>query len=68
MRHSDVPTPWAIICRIHDQVFLTRGEYERQMDDPNALWKCPICGRSAIWDDTNYEAYLNQPPTSDDAN
>ena len=49
-------TPWAVVCREHGQVFLTDKEYDAQMDDPDALWKCPLCGRQAEWDDDNYEA------------
>lgn len=54
--HEREPTAWAVICPVHRQVFLTREEYEAQMDDPNALWKCP-CGRQATWDDDNYERH-----------
>lgn len=49
-------TPWAVICREHGQVFLTDEEYDSQMDAPDSVWKCPLCGRSAEWDDENYEA------------
>jgi hypothetical protein len=49
-------TPWAVICREHRQVFLTDAEYDAQMDNPDAVWKCPLCGHNAEWDDDNYEA------------
>jgi hypothetical protein len=49
------PTPWAVFCRKHGVVYLSRCEYDRQMNNPDSLWNCPICGRLASWDDDNYE-------------
>ena len=48
-------TPWAVICRNHGQQFLTEEQYERQLDRPDSLWTCPVCGDSATWDDDNFE-------------
>lgn len=48
-------TPWAVICREHGQVFLTEEEYVWQMNHPDDLWGCPICGKAAQWDDDNFE-------------
>lgn len=53
-------TPWAVICRQHGKQFLTHEEYSYQMNRPDSLWMCPICGENAWWDDDNYEAYENQ--------
>jgi hypothetical protein len=62
-------TPWAVYCPKHGKVFLTRDEYEAQMDAVNTPWTCPrecgppevgICGEPSEWDDLNYEAHL--PP------
>lgn len=54
---SDVPTPWKVICPVHDGVYLTRSEYQRQMMNPNDRWRCPVqrCNRVAEWDDLNYD-------------
>jgi hypothetical protein len=57
-------TPWAVICRQHGKQFLTHEEYQYQMNRPDSLWMCPICGESAWWDDDNYEAYENQEEES----
>jgi hypothetical protein len=60
MTYSNRPeTPWAIICREHKQVFLTKREYEAQMSKPDSLWMCPLCGDNASWDDDNYEKHLD---------
>ena len=63
--HGRKRTPWAVICRetdyiddpelSHGLVYLTQEEYMRQLSVPDALWKCPICRCSAVWDDDNYE-------------
>jgi len=54
------PTPYAIICPTHKQVFLTHNEYVRQMEIPSARWKCPICQTISNWDDEPYEEYLDR--------
>ncbi len=51
-------TPWAVICPLHEQVFLTKQEYDTEMLNPDAVWTCPICGRRSQWDDDNYEQAL----------
>lgn len=64
-----IKSPWAIICYQHDtpellaelkgrptRVYLTREQYDKQMSNPNARWKCPACGACPVeWDDDNYE-------------
>lgn len=62
---SSKPTPWGVHCTgAHELgppcnggkiIYLTRGEYNKQMNNPDALWKCPYCGYAAYWDDKNYE-------------
>lgn len=52
------PGPYAVICPNHGQVFLSSPEYDWQMNRPNSLWQCPLCGEEADWDDDNYEDYL----------
>lgn len=53
-------TPYQIICHEHGQVMLTETEYNRQMRDPNALWKCPICHQTAEFDDSHFENKLEE--------
>jgi hypothetical protein len=55
----------AIICPIHGTVFLTQAEYNRQMDKPDSIWKCPkfethkdrmgLCGQPSEFDDDFWE-------------
>lgn len=55
---SKHPTPYAIICSIHKQVFLSSHEYNRQMRSANSLWVCPLCPEFQIgtqFDDANYD-------------
>lgn len=60
---SPTPTPWAVECGEHGQVFLTEAEYSRQMANPDNNWTCPRCGADAGWDDDNYEKSL--PPDAE---
>ena len=48
-------TPWAIICPNDGQVFLTREQYDLQMNRANARWKCPHCLSICEFDDENYD-------------
>ena len=59
-------TPWAVICPDHGQVFLTDAEYDAQMDKPDSLWTCPLCGKPSEWDDHNYEVMAQTPGDWDD--
>lgn len=61
---SNVPTPYAIICKGDldvghtgcGQVFLSEKEYRQQMSVGHKSWRCPKCRfGEAYWDDTNYE-------------
>lgn len=54
------PTPWAIHCRKHGKVYLSRSEYNYQMNHGDELWSCPICCVLAQWDDDNYEEALDE--------
>lgn len=53
---SQAPTPWAVHCPVHGMVYLTRLEYHKQMNNPDARWVCPLDGMLATWDDDNYDA------------
>lgn len=55
---SETSTPWAVICSVHAQVFLTREEYVRQLKQVSQRWECPKCFRPADWDDDNYESHI----------
>ena len=58
-------TPYAVRCygtdvgvgvtEGHGLIYLTHNEYDRQMDHPDEMWKCPKCGAAVAWDDVNYE-------------
>jgi len=61
---SQTPTPYAVRCRDGCNkgglVYLTPECYEVQMNHPDSTWSCPRCGsHDALWDDDNYEDYLN---------
>ena len=48
--------PYAgVICRLHGHIDIEKAEYIKQMADPNARWKCPICRQDAEFDDNRYE-------------
>lgn len=53
---SAVPTRYAVTCPLHGQTFLTKEEYDRQMEQPDNYWMCPRCGSAAAFDDDNYDA------------
>lgn len=57
---SNRPTPWAVRCPEHGQVYLTSHEYRRQLARADVRWWCPICGLVCDWDDDNYEEWLEQ--------
>ncbi len=59
---STEPTPYAVLCRSHGKVYLTKDEYNRQMCAPDSRWSCPECGRICDFDDDNYEASLEGEP------
>lgn len=53
-------TAWAVTCREHGTVYLTEAEYDFQLEDPDRGWSCPRCGKSAEWDDDNFEKHMSQ--------
>lgn len=42
---------FGIICRTCGPVQITEADYERQMNFPDAKWRCPLCRGSAEWDE-----------------
>ena len=61
--HGRPRTPYAVFCDGpwdipglgHDLVYLTKEEYNRQMNVPSKTWRCPICMYEATWSDENWE-------------
>ena len=69
-QESDHPTPYAVWCvetfdvgkppcNSGRLIYLTDAEYSRQMELPDAVWKCPRCGGEAQWSDENYESAMD---------
>ena len=52
-----LPTPWAVICPVHGQRFLTHEQYAAQLKHADERWRCPHCFRVSDWDDANYEKF-----------
>lgn len=52
---SATRTRYAVSCPVHGQVYLTKAEYDRQMNLADDRWACPRCGRTAEFDDDNYD-------------
>jgi len=65
---SKESTAFAVTCLKHGLVYLTAGEYSRQLDRPNSYWSCPryevdgedigVCGRHSTFSDEVYEATM----------
>ena len=56
-RNEEAMSSFAIICPLHGRVFLSHEEYDEQIRDTYAVWKCPRCGKSALFDDELYESH-----------
>lgn len=73
--NSNDATPWAVYCKGELRevgakpcsptglMFLREPEYEQQMNQANAFWRCPQCGGRAEWDDDCQET---NPPEEED--
>lgn len=57
---SNVSTPWAVHCPTDGLVYLSNHGYNIQMNRADAVWMCPMCGRSAQWSDNLYEKHLEE--------
>jgi hypothetical protein len=53
-------TAWAVHCPSHGKVYLTKKEYDAQMNRPDSRWMCPICTELAWWDDDHYEEFVDR--------
>lgn len=52
-------TPWAVLCKVHGQVFLTAHEYNFQQKEG---FSCPFNSEHDVeWDEENYDDYVNYP-------
>lgn len=51
--HPD--SPYGVHCTRCGPQGLSSEEYNRQMNKPDNLWVCPLCGDDAWWDDDRYE-------------
>lgn len=48
--------PYAgLVCPQHGEVDIDRSEYMKQMTNPWARWKCPLCGIISEFNDDRYE-------------
>ena len=56
---APLATPYRTHCSSHGALFLSHKEYIRQLDAPNAPWRCPL-GCSAEWDDSWYENWAGR--------
>ena len=54
--------PYAgVICRQHGEIDIEKDDYVRQMNDPHARWKCPICKQFVEFNDARYEELHPEP-------
>lgn len=54
------PNPWAkVLCYEHGPQGLTYDQYMCQLADADHPWTCPVCGESAVFDDSAYEEIHN---------
>lgn len=67
---SETPTPWAVTCPTHHRVYLTRDEYEEQLNVHELRWRCTRlvtaapdtagpCGIASEWDWEATVAHIN---------
>lgn len=46
---------YAVICHEHGVTPISQQNYDEQMSNPFARWKCPLCGRISEFDDETFE-------------
>jgi hypothetical protein len=51
--------PYVVVCDEHGPQVLFFEEYNDQMDNPDAFWKCPICRSAAEWSDSNLDEFYD---------
>jgi hypothetical protein len=63
--NTNDPTNYAVVCNDECGLqFLSEEDYNRQMDRPDAFWRCPKCGGQAEWDDECRETNPSPDPLS----
>ena len=50
-------SPYMLDCHNCGKIYLTKGEYERQLEDIKAKWKCPFCDSESNFNSALLEAY-----------
>jgi hypothetical protein len=50
---------YGVVCRDHGEQGMQYGEYMDQLSNADALWKCPVCGLDAEFDEGRYESRDN---------
>jgi len=56
---SSIPTPWAMVCREHGRLYLTREGMDYCLED-DVFWTCPLCGRLARYDWRGHVAWARR--------
>lgn len=51
---SKTPTAYALECKTHGKIYLTRDEYLRQLESDDD-WLCPIGLCEAVFHEENYK-------------
>lgn len=54
MKNNTVGQEHRVYCRQCGPQFISTDNYRRQLGNPDAFWKCPVCGEDANFDD-DYE-------------
>jgi hypothetical protein len=61
---SKEPTPYRLLCYwasgCGSAHYLTEEEYDVQLDNNAVAFKCPECGGPAIFDDSNYDKWMEE--------
>lgn len=52
-------SPYMLHCKECGKVYLTQSEYERQLEDLKATWKCPFCVGECDFNSELLEAYYH---------
>lgn len=48
-------------CDEHGWQYLSEDQYDRQLDDPNKGWRCPVCNcYPCEWDDEYFERNIDE--------
>lgn len=53
---------YQVICQDCGKQPLSEENYTKQLNHPNAKWRCPCCGQDAAWDDEGSQ--ITNPPST----